>query len=193
MGGGDQKSTILTRQSLWTPPYTWSNISNIYLYQTCDSPGNHWWATVNLTAANLGPLKGQSTGSLQGPDRETGWPPEAQATWATLIPGIKMIPGIHGTTTLWAKIRTRIGLEPQRIITGQTTYVHISCFHESWSSICKDRWVVLATFQVKSGSRSCNEIWILRPFSKTAEKTWSCFSLDTEQQYWTVTVQYWKK
>ena len=26
------------------------------------------------------------------------------------------------------------------------------------------------------------------PFSKAAEKTWSCFSLDTEQQYWTVTV-----
>ena len=116
--------------------YTWSNVSNIYLYQTCDSPGNHWWATVNLTAANLGPLKGQSTGSLQGPDRETGWPPEAQATWATWIPGTKMIPGIHGTTILWAKIRTRTGLEPQRIITGQTTYVHISCFHESWSFIC---------------------------------------------------------
>ena len=24
-------------------------------------------------------------------------------------------------------------------------------------------------------------------------KAWSCFSLDTEKQYWTVTVQYWKK
>ena len=102
---------------------TATRLSNIYLYQTCDSPGNLWWATVNLTAANLGPLKGQSTGSLQGPDRETGWPPEAQATWATWIPGTKTIPGIHGTTTPWAKIRTRTGLEPQRIITGQTTYV----------------------------------------------------------------------
>ena len=49
---------------------------------------------------------------------------------------------------------------------------------------------VLATIQVKSRSCSCNEIWILRPFSKAAEKTWSCFVLDTEQQYWTVTVQY---
>ena len=57
----------------------------------------------------------------------------------------------------------------------------------------KVQWAVLSTLQVKSGSGSCNEIWILRPFSKAAEKTWSCFSLDTEQQYWTVTVQYWKK
>ena len=50
-------------------------------------------------------------------------------------------------------------------------------------------WVVLTSLQVKSWSCSCNEIWILRPFSKAAEKTWSCFALDTEQQYWTVTVQ----
>ena len=33
----------------------------------------------------------------------------------------------------------------------------------------------------------CNEIWTLLPFSKTVEKTWSCFSLDTAR------VQYWKK
>ena len=38
------------------------------------------------------------------------------------------------------------------------------------------QWVVLLTLQVKSGSG------ILRPFSKAAEKTCSCFSLDTEQQ-----------
>ena len=52
----------------------------------------------------------------------------------------------------------------------------------------KVQWTVLATLQVKSGSGSCNEIWILHPFSKAAEKTWWCFSLNTEQQYWTVTV-----
>ena len=28
----------------------------------------------------------------------------------------------------------------------------------------------------------------LRSFTKAAEKTWSCFALDTEQWYWTVTV-----
>ena len=54
----------------------------------------------------------------------------------------------------------------------------------------KVQWAVLATLQVKSRSSSCNEIWILRPFSKAAEKTWSCFALDTEHQYWIVTVQY---
>ena len=48
----------------------------------------------------------------------------------------------------------------------------------------------LPTLQVKSGSGSCNEIWIFHPFSKAVEKTWSCFALDTEHQYWTVTVQY---
>ena len=54
----------------------------------------------------------------------------------------------------------------------------------------KVQWVVLAILQVKSQSGSCNEIWILRPFSKAAEKTRSCFALDTEHQYCTVTVQY---
>ena len=58
---------------------------------------------------------------------------------------------------------------------------------------CKVQLVVLATLQVKSESVSCNETWILCQFSKAAEKTWSCFALDTVQQYWTVTVQYWKK
>ena len=53
---------------------------------------------------------------------------------------------------------------------------------------CKVQLAVLLTLQVKSGSGSCNKIWILCPFCKAAEKTWSCFSLDTEQQYWTVTV-----
>ena len=28
-------------------------------------------------------------------------------------------------------------------------------------------------------------------FSKVAEKTWSCFSLDTEKQYWTFLKLYW--
>ena len=37
---------------------------------------------------------------------------------------------------------------------------------------------------------SCNEIWILRPLSKAAEKTGLCFAWYTEHQYWTVTVQY---
>ena len=49
---------------------------------------------------------------------------------------------------------------------------------------------VLTTLQVKSQSNRCNEIEILRPFSKATEKTWSCFALNTEHQYWTVTVQY---
>ena len=44
--------------------------------------------------------------------------------------------------------------------------------------IFKVQWAVLATLQFKSGSGSCNEIWTLRPFSKAAENTWSCFSLD---------------
>ena len=54
----------------------------------------------------------------------------------------------------------------------------------------KVQWAVLATLQVKSQSGSCNEIWILRPFSKAAGKTWARFALDTEHQYWTVAVQY---
>ena len=54
----------------------------------------------------------------------------------------------------------------------------------------KVQWAVLTTLQVKSQSGRCNEIWILRPFSKAAEKTQSCFALDTEHQYWTVTVQH---
>ena len=39
----------------------------------------------------------------------------------------------------------------------------------------KVQWVVLMTLQVKSWSGSCNEIWILYPFSKAAEKTWIMF------------------
>ena len=54
----------------------------------------------------------------------------------------------------------------------------------------KVQWVILAPLQVKSRSGTCNEIWILLPFRKAAEKTWSCFALDTEHQYWAVTVQY---
>ena len=50
--------------------------------------------------------------------------------------------------------------------------------------------VQLGTLKVKSwSSGSCNEIWILPPFSKAAMKTHSCFALDTEQWYWNVTVQ----
>ena len=40
------------------------------------------------------------------------------------------------------------------------------------------QWPILATLQIKSCSGSCNKILILRPFSKTAEKTRSCFALD---------------
>ena len=36
----------------------------------------------------------------------------------------------------------------------------------------------------------CKEIWIFVPIQQGTEKTWSCFALDTEHQYWAVTVQY---
>ena len=38
------------------------------------------------------------------------------------------------------------------------------------------------------------EIWIFAPIQQGTEKTWSCFALNTEHQYWTVTVQfrYWE-
>ena len=52
------------------------------------------------------------------------------------------------------------------------------------------QWTVLATLQVKSWYGCCNKIWILCPFSKVAEKTRSCFALNAEHQYWTVTVLY---
>ena len=34
------------------------------------------------------------------------------------------------------------------------------------------------------------EIWIFAPIQQGTEKTWSWFALNTEDQYWTVTVQY---
>ena len=65
----------------------------------------------------------------------------------------------------------------------------MKCWGNGFHTAAKVQWVILATLQVKSKSGSCNEIWILRPFSKAAEKTRSCFALHTEHQYWTVTVQ----
>ena len=50
----------------------------------------------------------------------------------------------------------------------------------------KVQWVVLATLQFKSWSGSCNEIWILCPFSKAAEKTRPCFALE----YWAMILDF---
>ena len=107
------------------------------------------------------------------------------------------LPGA-GRTRVWHHHGSHTPTSPGAILLSTQTFWPSVYAYGVRISLCmimefKVQWAVLATIQVKSGSGSCNEIWILRPFSKAAEKTWSCFSLDTEQQYWTVTVQYFCK
>ena len=90
-----------------------------------------------------------------------------------------------------AIISTTMSMLQKSLLTTQSHYpvLYLETFMYLHSNLSKVQLCVPATLHVKSQSSSCNEIWILRLFSNVAEKTRSCFSLDTEQWYWTVTVQ----
>ena len=81
-------------------------------------------------------------------------------------------------------------LQTSRLCTSSQSSLLPFCLCSNWRKINK---IVMSIWPYlplsKSWSHICNEIWIFWPFSKAAKKTGSCFPLDTEHQYWTVTVQ----
>ena len=54
----------------------------------------------------------------------------------------------------------------------------------------KDKFPVVLFHEITLQYSYFKEIWIFAPIQQGTEKTWSCFALDTEHQYWAVTVQY---
>ena len=67
---------------------------------------------------------------------------------------------------------------------------NVFMMHTRWFILLYTLDSVVPLHEIISLHSYLKEIWIFAPIQQGPEKTWSCFALNTEQQYWTVTVQY---